>query len=187
MSVEPIAAGTIVYAVDPGDTASAIVELVVQPKGPPKLERFEYLPNKHAALWIETRRWEADHSYGAPRRLAMEMIASYGMPVGREVFETCVWIGGLRAAWGWEETTRIYRKDVKLHLCGQTKAKDANVSQAIRDLYGPNKAAAVGTKKAPGPLYGVSGDVWAALGVGLTFIAGAYTPADENEEEEEAA
>ena len=103
----------------------------------------------------------------------IEMIASYGMPVGKDVFETCKWIGRF------EEIIRkksnniklVYRKDVKMHLCNSTRAKDGNVRQAIIDLFpasGGGKTPQIGTKKEPGPLYGINNDVWAALGVALT-------------------
>lgn len=99
--------------------------------------------------------------------LAIEMIASYGMPVGREVFETCVWIGRYVQAWRTPEAVRlVYRRDVKLHLCGTSKAKDANIRQALIDLLGPQ-----GTKKAQGATYGVKSHAWAALGVAVT-VAG---------------
>lgn len=98
-------------------------------------------------------------------RIVCEMIASYGMPVGREVFETCVWIG--RFVQVSRCYAMLYRKDVKLHLCGSARAKDANVRQALLDLYGGK--AAVGTKKKPGPLYGFRKDLWAALGVAVTY------------------
>lgn len=99
--------------------------------------------------------------------LAIEMIASYGMAVGREVFETCVWVGRFAQAWHQPDAVRlVYRRDVKLHLCGNTKAKDANVRQALLDLIGPQ-----GTKKAPGPTYGVKSHAWAALAVAVT-VAG---------------
>jgi hypothetical protein len=100
----------------------------------------------------------------AARRLAIEMIASYGMAVGREVFETCVWIGRFKQAWYVpNEVSLIYRKDVKLHLCGSPRAKDPNIRQALIDKLGPQ-----GTKKNPGPLYGVKAHAWAALGVAVT-------------------
>jgi hypothetical protein len=101
------------------------------------------------------------------RRLAIEMIASYGMAVGREVFETCVWIGRFQQAWFDPEAVRlIYRKDVKLHLCGSPRAKDPNIRQALIDLLGPP-----GKKASPGPTYGVSSHAWAALGVAVTAEA----------------
>jgi hypothetical protein len=109
-----------------------------------------------------------------PSLLAVEMVASYGMPVGREVFETVLWAGRFIEAWG-GPFQLVYRRDVKLHLCGTPRAKDANVSQAIRDLYGKSKREVMGTKKQPGPLYGVSKHAWAALGVAITAAEGAAT------------
>lgn len=108
--------------------------------------------------------------------LAIESIASYGMSVGAEVFETCVWSGRFIQAWHhqaapWpDESTahRVYRRDVKLHLCGTARAKDANVRQALIDRYGPGKDKAIGRKASPGPLYGVSSHAWAALAVAVT-------------------
>lgn len=108
-------------------------------------------------------------------RLAIEMIASYGMAVGREVFETCVWIGRFQQAWHEPAAVElVYRKDVKLHLCGTPRAKDANIRQALLDLFpatGGGKTPQVGTKAQPGPLYGVSSHAWPALGVAVTALA----------------
>lgn len=98
-------------------------------------------------------------TFGGADRCAIEMIASYGMPVGREVFETCLWIGRFVERAGMP-VQLVYRKDVKLHLCGTTKAKDGNIRQALIDKHG-----APGTKKQRGPTYGVSGHLWAALAV----------------------
>ena len=106
---------------------------------------------------------------GAYDTLAIEMIASYGMAVGREVFETCVWIGRFyQMTEPFHDKVRlVYRKDVKMHLCGTPRAKDENIRQAIIDRYG-GKAEAIGTVKKQGPLYGVKSHAWAALGVAIT-------------------
>ena len=104
---------------------------------------------------------------GSVDHIAIEMVASYGMAVGKEVFETCVWIGRFQQAWHIPDSAKlIYRRDVKLHLCGNAKAKDPNIRQALLDLIGP-----AGTKKQPGPTYGVKSHAWAALAVAVT-VAG---------------
>jgi len=95
--------------------------------------------------------------------LAIEMIACYGMPVGNETFETCLWIGRFEEAFNpSRDSLRCYRKDIKLHLCGTTRAKDPNVRQALIDRLGKP-----GTKKNPGPTYGVRSHVWSALAVAV--------------------
>lgn len=119
------------------------------------------LPNPEILTMI----WCGHHAPGVT--LAIEMIASYGMPVGKEVFETCVWIGRFQEAWPDLGKTRlVYRRDVKLHLCGSPRAKDGNIRQALLDKLGP-----VGTKKEPGPLYGVKSHAWAAVAVAVTATA----------------
>ncbi len=102
--------------------------------------------------------------YWSNRQVFIEMIASYGMAVGASVFETCVWIGRFtelsRIAGG--KISRVFRRDIKLHLCNSPRAKDGNVRQALIDRLGPQ-----GTKKAPGPTYGVKSHEWAALAVAV--------------------
>jgi hypothetical protein len=97
--------------------------------------------------------------------IAIEMIASYGMPVGREVFETCVWIGRFIEAWDGPHQL-VYRKDVKLHLCNSPRAKDPHIRASLIDRFGGEGA--IGRKAAPGPLYGVKSHAWAALAVAVT-------------------
>jgi hypothetical protein len=99
--------------------------------------------------------------------VAIEMIASYGMPVGKEVFETCVWIGRFQqtAENRGMPVELIPRREVKLHLCNSVRAKDANVRQALIDKVGPQ-----GKKASPGPTYGIKADEWAALGLAVTAL-----------------
>lgn len=107
---------------------------------------------------------------------AIEMIASYGMAVGRETFETCVWIGRfaecLTQGHAMMPICKVYRKDIKLHLCNSMRAKDANIRQALLDLYEPTgggKTPQIGTKNNRGPLYGVKSHIWSALAVAVYY------------------
>ncbi len=150
-----------ILAIDPGNELSAWCYWDGRP------EQAGKSPN---ADLLETL---SEHDPEAYDMLAIEMIASYGMAVGREVFDTCVWIGRFWEAWSRHggHVRLIYRKDVKLHHCQTTRANDANIRAALIDRFGPGKIAAIGTKKAPGPLYGIKGDEWAALAVALTAEA----------------
>lgn len=154
----------IVLAIDPGPVQSAVVyyDTIHRILVPP----FGIRQNDDLLSALQGRR---------TIHLVIEMIASYGMPVGKTVFETCVWIG--RFIQRWEEAVPdshrlIYRKDVKMHLCQSARAKDSNVRQALIDKFpatGGGKTPQIGTKKQPGPLYGVSKDVWSALAVAVTY------------------
>ncbi len=140
-------------AIDPGPEKSAFVLY------DGKVVAKDIVGNRHLL--------EAIKSEEQAGKLVVEMIASYGMPVGAEVFETCVWIGRFIEANNGAHA-KVYRKDVKLHLCGQPRAKDPNVRQALIDRFG-GKEKAIGSKKRPGPLYGIKGDMWAALAVAVTY------------------
>lgn len=100
--------------------------------------------------------------------VAIEMIASYGMGVGKTVFETCVWIGRftevLQRHSNIDNVKYIYRAEEKMNLCHTMKAKDSNISQALRDRFGEK-----GTVKNKGWFFGVSKDVWASIAVGVTY------------------
>lgn len=102
-------------------------------------------------------------TFGDKAQLVIEKIEAMGMAVGAEVFETVFWSGRFYQAWPWQ-VERVSRRDVKLHLCGSMRAKDANVRQALIDKLG-----APGTKKQKGPTYGVSSHQWAALAVAVTY------------------
>lgn len=160
-----------IVAIDPGSTESAYVsykegELVV----------FDKLPN---ASLVDLIGFWVGETYIT--KLAIEMPACYGMAVGKSVFETCRWVGIFQHAFGLERTYLVYRKSrniedgidsVCMHLCKNTRAKDSNIRQAIIDRYpatGGGKCPQIGVKKNPGPLFGVSADVWAALAVAITF------------------
>lgn len=149
-----------ILAIDPGNEKSAYVLIS---KGLRPLE-FKKMGND-AVL----RRISQLTDMHGEFTFAVEMVASYGMPVGKEVFETCFWAGMFwQAAKVWDKRL-IYRMDEKLNLCHDSRAKDANIRQALIDRFAsgtPNGGK--GTKKAPGWFYGFSADVWQAYAVGVT-------------------
>lgn len=85
---------------------------------------------------------------------AVENFQSFGMGVGREVFETCYWIGEFRNEC--KHTGMVYtpvmRLDVKQHFCHTARATDSNIRFALEDRFGKK-----GTKKAPGIMYPLVG------------------------------
>lgn len=149
-----------ILAIDPGPVVSGVVLWDSEERR--ILQAWPEIPTPEVVEMVR------DASMGVHLRVdivACEMIASYGMAVGKEVFETCVQIGRISQEWErvrFASIRRIFRQQAKMHLCHSPKAKDANVSQALKDRFGE-----VGTKKNPGPLYGVSKHAWAALAVAV--------------------
>ena len=148
-----------IIAIDPGTTQSAIV---IYDTLKSSVLEFGIYDNDGMRSVIRTAPGAGLHN---GTLLAVEMIACYGMPVGKSVFETCIWTGRFVEAWG-GDFEYVYRRDVKLHLCNNVRAKDGNIRQALLDKFG-GKTVAVGTKKAQGKLYGIKKDLWAALAVAV--------------------
>lgn len=146
-----------ILAIDPGNKESAYVVI-------DELLRPVVFGKCHNEVLLEKI---YNKEYKDQAHAAIEMIASYGMAVGKEVFETCVYIGQLKEALyntSYPRLEFIYRKDEKMNLCGSMKAKDSNIIQALKDRFGDK-----GTKANPGWFYGFSKDIWQAYAVGVTY------------------
>lgn len=153
-----------VLAIDPGNVESAFCLMDMQhnviEKG--KVGNAGLLDY----IWTNSKRFD---------RIVVEMIASYGMPVGAEVFETCVMVGRIEQLADMKEIphSRVFRKDEKLHICGSPKANDANIRHALIDRFARHDLKqGKGTKKNPDHFYGFKSDLWAAFAVGVVFIDG---------------
>ena len=71
--------------------------------------------------------------------VAVEHIQGYGMPVGKEVFETCYFIGKIcdriERNTSIKNIRRIYRKDEKLAIVGNLKANDTIIRHTLIDMF----------------------------------------------------
>lgn len=149
-----------ILAIDPGTTESGWVIIDTDTYKP---EHFAKSSNDSLLLMIQANLFHWDEA-------VIEMVQSYGMPVGAEVFETCVWTGRYIQALANNGTPqhRVFRKDIKLHHCGTTKAKDTNITQALVDRFAPGQPNhGKGTKANPGFFYGFAKDVWASYALGV--------------------
>lgn len=155
-----------IFAIDPGNVESAYV--IVKDDLSKVIEKGKVSNDELQNIIIKSLiSYEAgSYRYYSKPKIAIEMIASYGMAVGATVFDTCVWIGRFCKLFEIKgyEVTFIYRKDEKMCLCNSMKAKDSNIRQALIDRFG-----VVGTKKNPGYFYGFKKDIWAAMAVAVAY------------------
>jgi hypothetical protein len=160
----------IVLAVDPGYEQSAWLAFdgrramahAIEPNAL-LLERFELMKDEGVTM----------PGFSDVAAIVFEQIESFGMAVGREVFETVFWTGRLFQAAQIHadvttETLRMPRRAVKLHLCQSARAQDSNIRVALLDRFGGTERA-VGKKASPGPLYGIKSHEWSALAIAVTW------------------
>lgn len=143
----------IVFGIDPGTKQSAYVVFDSDSKrilSHGKVDNFDVL------LLLQER-----------FTVVCEMVQSFGMPVGAEIFQTVLWIGRFCECCRWVgcDFQTIHRGDVKDWLCHSRKANDSAIRQRLIDLHG-----APGIKKSPGVTYGISGDEWQALAVVTAYL-----------------
>lgn len=150
-----------VLAIDPGNTQSAWVLIDSRSCVPLDFGKADN-DSVRAMLYHHT----TNQPPAAADAVAIEMVASYGMAVGAEVFGTCVEIGRLVEIA--PQAQLVYRRDIKLHHCGSARANDANITQALIDRFAhgqPNRGK--GTKKNPGWFYGFRADIWQAFALAV--------------------
>ena len=106
-------------------------------------------------------------------RFAIERVACYGMPVGREVFDTCEWIGRYtQIITDWYDVMPgfVLRMEEKERICHDARAGDANIRRALIDRFATHDLKnGKGTKKEPDWFFGFASDVWAAYAVALVY------------------
>ena len=107
--------------------------------------------------------------------IVVETIVSYGTVMSQATIGTSIWAG--RFLQMVEDVNKkvsfLSRPDVKMNLCKDSRAKKANMKQAIKDRFGE-----YGTKKNPGRLYslktnlekGVLEHIWASFQLAISYI-----------------
>ena len=156
----------IILAIDPGTVQSAWLTFYTDAGRPAGERGIE--PN--VDLIDRLRGWHDAARVGEVPfldALVIEQVVSYGMAIGAETIETVHWAVRFAEAAFPTPVYRIPRKAVCMSVCGSARAKDPNVRRALLDRFGGDSA--IGRKAAPGPLYGIHDDLWAALGVAVTF------------------
>ena len=147
-----------VLAIDPGNQQSAWCMIDVE-----TLKPLSFCKEENQVVLTAVKHLSYDS-------IVIERVASYGMAVGRDVFETCEWVGRFTQA-ARVPPDYVYRQEEKLHICGDSRAKDTNIRRALIDRFAQHDIKnGKGTKKNPDWFYGFSADVWAAYAVGITYI-----------------
>lgn len=150
-----------ILAIDPGNELSGYVVIGAEDMRPIEIGK---VTNKEIIERVQRSDFD---------ELVIEMVASYGMPVGKAVFETCVQIGRLMQAASsvYIKTTRLYRQQVKLNICHSNRANDATITQALIDRFAPTTPnRGKGYKKEPGWFYGFKADIWQAYALAVTYL-----------------
>jgi len=154
-----------IIAIDPGDVESAYVIW----DGENILE-FDKIENEKLLSRLSEFEIKDDPFLVT---IVIEKIASYGMPVGKHIFETVFWTGRFYDKFiNWTNVERHPRKDVKMHICGATKATDTTIVTALVDRFADRHEHGKhgkGTRKNQGFFYGFSKDIWQAFALAVYY------------------
>lgn len=104
---------------------------------------------------------------------AYEMPELIGQSNWSQILETCWWAGRFAEVWSTQGVPqRVTRREVKLSILGRTNVKgaDSAIKQVLIQRFARNVSNhGKGSKKEPGPFYGLAGDAWQALAVAVTY------------------
>ena len=170
----------LVLAIDPGNRESAYC---VIDKETLKPLRFGKVKNSELErmMLAYMKNWSNALVYS---EMVIERVASYGMAVGKDVFQTCEWTGRFveLALLPQVPVSYVYRKDEKMHICGDSRAKDANIRRALIDRFATHDLKnGKGTKDNPDFFYQFKADCWAAYSTGLTYIEAGPSERENND------
>ena len=104
--------------------------------------------------------------------IVIENIESFGMPVGRTILDTCIYIGELKREFEGRgfDVAFVFRHEEKMTICHSARANDATIKQALIDRFAPNTPNyGKGNKKQKGFFYGFSADVWSSFAIAATY------------------
>lgn len=152
-----------ILAIDPGNKQSAYCVV----------DEMTYEPISHDKVDNEVLLANILRLPGTYYTAVIERMMSYGMPVGREVFDTCEWIGRFtqKLLTGERRVEYIYRNEEKLFICHDSRAKDTNIRQALIERFAKKDLkAGKGTKDDPDWFYGFKADEWMAYAVAVTWL-----------------
>lgn len=158
-----------ILAIDPGNVESAFTVYAAAIR---KVVRFAKVSNQKLLdnLHYLCTTYSIDAIY-------IEGVQSYGMPVGKDVFETAYMVGRIYERIQLLELEApvvghiIHRSDVKMFWCKKTAhVKDSNIIVAVVDFFDPQRTYGrfgKGTKKEPGPLFDMSKDCWSSTAIAI--------------------
>jgi hypothetical protein len=129
-------------------------------------------PNKEFLSMLEGVHGDHVFENGTDVPIYLEDIQAMGMAVGQEIFDTAKMIGRIQLFLEQKEIPykMVKRTEIKLHHCGSTRAKDANITLALVDRFDPSRVFGKygkGTVKNQGFFYGFKDDMWSAFAIAL--------------------
>jgi len=160
----------LILGLDPGPETSGVV--LVTNEYPPRI--------RYACAELEIKHIKLPNNTAYT---VIEWLSSYGTIVGENTFRTALVAGQIKErseAMG-IAAYLIKRPEASHILTGQRGAKDKHTKAAIREIYqdagmayGGGADPTKGTKKYPGPLYGISSHAWDALAVIIAWMRKTY-------------
>lgn len=141
-------------AVDPGKTIGFVLFVGGEPRLMGELSDYRKLSQDTDLVYMLDA-------------VCIETIVPYSQQLQQDVINTCMQIGGIADRFRQQQIPvyMVTRPEVKRHLFGKQSGTDAEVRRAVLERLGE-----VGTKKTPGPCYGMKGHMFAAAAVGILAI-----------------